>query len=356
MELIKVKLNELKAFCDGDLFRAFSPKPLSPLRVASYLNNPRANPDDIVLYLYVENEQPVAFRSILPDSILLQGKETRFGWCSGVWVSPGHRGQKLSQRLLIEVFRDWDDRLMFTNYTKTSEHCNTATGKFRIIKQRTGLRFYLYPNFNRICRGRKHYRYIRPVLPLLTVLTGAVSFVQSLIGTRNRTEHYVELPGLDEECKAHLDQFPATFFDRKARELTWMIQYPWVMPDDHAGFVYPFSYAGIHYRLRVVKIMEGNRFAGFFIYTVVHARMKVICHFVREDQYDRMAATVFALAKKNRIEYLTALDPAMAQRLKKSNRCFAFAKSYTSHIYGSWEVPNENRLLIFDGDGDNCFT
>jgi hypothetical protein len=84
--------------------------------------------------------------------------------------------------------------------------------------------------------------------------------------------------------------------------------------------------------------------------------MKITYHFIKEKQYDLMIDIASELARKNRIEYLTVLDPFMAGLFKRNNKCFAFSKSYTSHIYTSLDLPGEPDKIIFDGDGDNAFT
>jgi GNAT superfamily N-acetyltransferase len=323
----------------------------------SYLNNPRASRDDFVLYVFVENEELIAFRTVLPDHIVFQGEKRTFGWCSGTYVKPAYRGQKISVSLLNEVMKDWEGHLMFTNYAQASEYCYLNTHAFKILKVRTGLRFYFYPDFNKIYRLRKNYHRIKLILPLLSIATCIVSFLKSSLclktGTRDR---FIELNGLDQECKNHLKKSPATFFNRKASELDWIMRYPWVTDESCDGFTYPFSYSAISHSLKIVKVFDKDHFAGFFMYTVINSRMKIIYHFIEEEKYNLMINAVAMLATKNRIEYLTVLDPLIARLFKRKNKCFAFSKSCTSHIYTSLDVSNENNSIIFDGDGDNCFT
>ncbi|GHT72930.1 hypothetical protein AGMMS50262_03070 [Bacteroidia bacterium] len=357
MDLLKVRLSELEQFCESPLFQGFSVKPVSPLRVKSYLNNPRAHQEDVVLYLFVENSQVIAFRTILPDMLVFQGETIFFGWYSGTWVKPENRGQKLSVRLLNEVRNDWGNRLLFTNYAQVSEHCYLETQAFHLLKERTGMRFYLYPDFNQIYKGRKSYHKLKFFLPFLSVAVRSVSLFKSLLfPTKTTPDSYLELPALDEECRNHLRRFPVTFFNRKEAEIDWIIQYPWVTPAQDAGFVYPFSYSDVDFSLKIVKIYENNRFAGFFIYTNVNAKMKIIYHFIDDDKINLMVNIVGLLAKQQHIEYLTVLDPALAYLFKQNANYFAFAKSYTSHVYSALPVANDTNLLIFDGDGDNCFT
>ena len=349
MGLIKIKLNELGNFCNSNLFQSFSVKPISPLRVKSYLGNPRANPNDTVLYMYVENGELIAFRTILSDSI----DNINFGWCSGNWVNPAFRGKKISVKLFNEVAKDWENRLMFTNYAPASEHNYINTKQFKILKYRTGRRFYLYPNFSEILKGRKTI--LSPILPLLSALTGSISFLKSLF-TSNKLPKFKELETLDDDCREILRNSAKTFFNRKETELDWIINFPWITPEKHSDFVYPFSYSEINYSLKIVKIYDADIFAGFFVYTILNAKMKIIYHFVEDEIMDLLLNVVATLARRNKISYLTILEPALAMRFQKIKHGFAFSKQANSHIYSSLNIENNQHLTIFDGDGDNAFT
>jgi len=349
MDLIKIKLNELETFCNSAVFQAFPIKPISPLRVKSYIENPHANANDIVLYMYVEGDEVIAFRTFLSDCI---GKSKPFAWCSGTWVKADCRGQKLSVKLLHEALSDWDNRLMFTNYAAASEHCYLTTRQFKILKNRTGFRFYLYPNFSEIYKERKHR--LKLLFPLLSTATWGISFLKSLLPVN--VPKFVELNTLDEDCRKYLWSFSKTFFNRKEIELEWIVKFSWITSDEHNDFVYPFSFSGIDYSLKIVKIFDNDFFVGFFIYTIINSKMKIIYHFLDNDKINLMVNAVTALAQKNKIAYLSILDPLLANRFRKKERCFAFSKQITSHIYSSFDIANEQNLTIFDGDGDNCFT
>lgn len=357
MRILKIKLNELSAFCGSRLFRSFAVKPISPLRVDSYLNNPRANGNDTVLYLLLAGDELIAFRTILPDYVLFQGEVIKFGWCSGTWVAPEHRGQKLSIQLLDAVWEDWKGCLMFTNYTHLSERNNLSTHKFDLLEERSGLRFYLYPHLNQIYKDRSGYNKIKFILPLLSFGISTVSFIKSFIYKIFYSKtNYVEIAGLDQECRNCLEKYPDTFFNRKEKELDWIIQYTWITQFNQEDFVYPFSYLKKDYSLKVVKIRKENTFAGFFIYTIIQSNMKILYYFMEASLLPRMIDVVSQLAMKKKIEHLTLLNPPLARLFKKENKCFAFSKNYISNIYSSWTVSNERSLTIFDGDGDNCFT
>jgi GNAT superfamily N-acetyltransferase len=355
MDLIKIKLKALKTFCNSDLFNRFSIKPISRLRVESYLNNPRANTEDYCVYMFVENDDLIAFRTVLSDHIVAGGKKIPFGWCSGTYVKPEYRGKKLSVSLLNEAVKDWKNRLMFTNYAPPSEHCNLSIGSFKVLQQRTGLRFYFYPDFNLIYRDRANYRKVNRILPLLSAACCRMSDINRLIHFWKKP-HYTETPFLDEECIKWLNNYPATFFNRKEAEIKWIIQYPWIMRADGNDFPYPFSFRKKSYKLLMCKIFDKKRFAGFFIYTLIESQMKIIYSFIGKTDWNLMATAARNIALKNRIAYLTILNPEIARFLKNKWGFLILSKHFTSNIYTSLDIENSGNQTIFDGDGDTCFT
>jgi hypothetical protein len=103
-------------------------------------------------------------------------------------------------------------------------------------------------------------------------------------------------------------------------------------------------------------VFDKNRFAGFFIYTLIESQMKITYSFVERTAWNIMAGAVISIAEKNRIEYLTVLNPGTARFLKDRWGFLILSKRYTSNIYSSFNIENSDNKTIFDGDGDNCFT
>ncbi|MDR0413341.1 MAG: hypothetical protein LBH61_06040 [Dysgonamonadaceae bacterium] len=357
MDVLKVKLNELRAFCESDLYRSFPVKPISPLRVESYLSNPRAKAEDTVLFMFVEGEKLIAFRTVLPDSVISMDKVERFAWFSGVWVSPEYRGKKLSLELSTHVLAEWKNRMMVTNYTALSDRATISRSRFYKMLSREGMRFYLYPNLNRIYKDRENYWWSRFILPWMSLAVSIVSLLRVLFFAAFFPKRkYIEQDSLDDECRAYLRTFPDTVFNRREAELDWIFRYRWIMQSTAENTSYPFSYLKKRHSMRIVKMLENGVFAGFFIYTIIESRMKIIYYFMDDRLHPRMADIVSQIAAKRCIQYLTVLDPRLVPIFAKRNRCFSHTRIYTSHVYTSLHVFSKNIQLVFDGDGDNCFT
>ena len=122
MDIRVYTLDELESHIQRTYSNPEEMIPLSPLRLNSYLRNPRAEKTDPVLFELWLNERPVAYRTVLPDLLFdLEGNSSRFAWLSGNWVDPEFRRKGLSTKLLQRAEALWDGRLFYTNYAPASK-------------------------------------------------------------------------------------------------------------------------------------------------------------------------------------------------------------------------------------------
>ena len=356
MELVRIRLNELESFLSSDLYLSLDIKPISPLRVQSYIANPRSCADDYVLYFFHAGNELIAFRTLFADYVFADKKPVKFAWCSGVWVAPKYRGKKLWRVLLKEALKDWDNRLMTTNYASLVErlYLNSNFGMCRI---REGYRFYLFPDFKKILGNRRGFKLIKPILPLF-------SKISRIKSNRKLKKHFVvnglrtkRLQKLDNDCLELINlQTDNSVYKSSEKELEWIIDYPWITEKNTPEIVYPFSYGNLKRNLEVVKVYKLDEFAGFFIHTIVRNRMKVLYHFSHENQDKFIANEIVTIALQNEIEYLTIIDVELATMLLEKKKLFAFVRDFSLNILSTFIVPSAASSKVFDGDGDNCFT
>ena len=65
----------MENFVNSKEFQNYEVVPISAIRAQSYLANPHALPDDIVLYLGLINNKLVAFRSLFADTLNSDGQQ-----------------------------------------------------------------------------------------------------------------------------------------------------------------------------------------------------------------------------------------------------------------------------------------
>ena len=357
MELIKIKLKDLDDFCRSELFQKLETKPISPLRLKSYIANPRAEKDDTVLYIFMENETLIAFRAVLPDLAYNEdGTSFRFAWCSGVWADPKHRGKKLWRPLLEEAMKDWNNKLLLTNYAPITQALYTKENLFEPLLSRKGYRFYFKPDFKQIFKNRTSNPVFKLFLGFASAIAGMAYCIKSRFSATVPDIRIEEQERPDRECINLMQSISeSTLFRRGEKELNWIFDYPWVTEKTDATCRYPFSYDNIEYKIKVVKYFYQDAFAGFFIYSIINREMKVLYHFENKSSELSAADPILQTAKTNKISHLTILSPSLSEKIRKKTGHFLFSKPYCSNIYRSFNFSYHD-FLVFDGDGDNCFT
>ncbi len=358
MELVKIQLKDLENFCNSEVFQHFTVKPISPLRVKSYIHNPRADQNDYVLYMLVANGEMVAFRTIVGDYVFTTDQPIKFGWCSGSWVTPHLRRTGLSKQLLHECFQDWQQRLMFTNYAENSKQLYLDSNFFCILQQRTGRRFYLFPNCYEILLKKSTPSWLKQLSPIFSAVFTLYTHVKLFFRKTNNL-YFTELDTLDEDCQQLFSfSLSNTLYRRQTDEWLWILHYPWMQQDVVDNYEYPFSYGGKNFQTKIIKYTAGGQSLGFFIYSIVNRNMKVLYYYDNNTKVNmqNLAKIVVDVAIKNKISYLTILDTELVSAIQRHSFWFVFSKTISSNVYSSFQLENVNSQKIFDGDGDNCFT
>ena len=360
LEIRKTRLGELEKFVKSSEFGHFKTIPVSDLRVKSYVNNPHAHPEDVVLYLgFVENEL-VAFRTVFADMIKTENEHVRFAWCSGNWVHPGFRRKGFSELLLNEAFTDWDGKLMFTNYAPDSETLYIKSRKFQVIHQFQGIREYLFPKTRKLYSRAVHNRLSGMVFSFIDCAISAVSTVRVWFYRAKQDPDFkftqVRFP--DEECYKISDSFNDQFlFNRGKMELKWIFQYPWISGEKkYSPENYPFSSYSESFAYQTIKIFRQDLFIGFFIFSVREGHLKTLHFCLPEGIEQEIAGYLKKFCAMYKIEFITVYNTEIAQQLLNRKFPFLHVKNYGQKIYSTFNIQNVDSYRFRDGDGDVIFT
>ena len=358
MEIRKIAIKELEGFIRSEAFRSFPDKPITPMRVASQVNNPRAYPDDIVLYMLFKEKKLVAYRTLVSDFVFLNTEKVRFAWCSGNWVHPGYRRQGFSYMLLNEAYNDWNGKLMFTNYAPASLNLYLKSGLFKEIYRHEGARFYLFPKTRKLIGGRR--KILKPVLFFpdsliyLFMKCRLVFFKEGRAGDYN----FIEKKGFDEECLEIAENRKNEYlFLRGKNEFQWIFGYPWISGTDNR-FVkdYRFSSYSEDFNYKTVKVGKGGKTEGFFLFSVRDGHLKTLYFFMPELCFPEAASWLTNYCVRNSISYMTVNNSQMGSLLRSSRSPFLRIKEYGQAIYSTFEIKSSEKKKIQDGDGDVVFT
>jgi len=365
-EIRTYTLRELQVYTGTTAYISQPFIPVSSLRTASYIMNPRASDKDVVLAEYYQEGQLVAYRTLLPDMFLTEkGEPQRFAWLSGNYVAPSHRRQGISTILFRAVEEAWDGRLMYTNYAPASKAVYDQTGKFRLYRSGQGFRFFLRSPFHAAFKIRTGAH------GLLRSADAVIDFFHDPLlglykqkaGSRLILSEVRELPpdfiGFIEK------QQQGSLFGRDVPVFNWIVRFPWVREGDSEG-------EGMHYNFSLVSDLFFNKWyilrkedgtAAGFIWIMVNGRKLSVPYFLApsdtEEDVARVAASLLVNTMiSHKLVYCTIHNRTLGKAVIDQRAPFIFRKqspmNYYVHERLFASVP-EN-AIIRDGDGDCVFT
>lgn len=360
LRIEKIRLKDLENFVQSETFQQFTTIPITVLRAKSYLNNPYAQPDDVVLYVGFIEKQLVAFRTLFADRIFSENGQIRFAWCSGNWVHPDFRRKGFSEQLLSEAFADWNGKLIFTNYAPNSEKLYLKTGKFQTIHQFQGFRGYLFPKTRKLIPGANKNQVTKFVSSVVDAILAVASSVRILFFSsgQNPDFEFETLQFPDDECYQLLQNNPQNhIFQRGETELNWIFQFPWISTEPQpVAEKYPFSSFSTSFYYQTIKVFNNKELIGFFIFSVREGHLKTLFFCIPEEVEIDVAKYLKKFCIKQKIEVITVYNSNVAQHLFSRKFPFLRTKKYGQKIYSSFEIKNRDNLQFQDSDGDVIFT
>lgn len=353
----KVLIQEIPGFIDSDFYDSLNVKPISRPRAHSYFHNPRAAPNDPVIYMLFQKEQLIGFRTIMPDVVKLPGKEIKFGWCSGNWIDPKHRRKGYSKILLDSAYEDWQQKLMYTNFARESHLLYNKTSYFKILKKRIRTRFYGNIDVTELLKNRSFYKYLKPTIPLINIFFKLGCSFKRIFFRPHKLKAYSIFTEQHYQANFYVqDLAPESLFARSDAELQWMAKHPWLSDQpEYKKTNYPFSLFEADHKIWYLSIRKGNEVVGKLILSSRNGNLKLLYNFAQN--ISEIAAKAIAnLCYENRMKTFSVMDVAITNELSKIRKPFIFNKTYQMGIYTTFEINENEQLYIHDGDGDYMFT
>ena len=355
MLLKKVSIAGLEEFVKGEEYGAFTYKPISEVRAKSYLANPHAQADDVVLYLLVKDNDLIAFRSVFPG--YLPDDNIRFAWLSGTWVHPEYRREGYSMQLLNEAFKDWNCHLLSTNFAPAAHQLFEKSAHFKMAYQQEGARFYGFAKLSELLEDR--FKKFAFILPLADRAMFVLASLKKQIYRPKQQVNFqlIETEFPDDACYQLAEQLKrGLVFGRGREELEWIFEYPWISKTDNRWlYVYPFSSYAKEFQYFTLKILDGAELKGFVVCLLRDGHLKTVFNHLDEAGYAVVADYLKQLALVRQVQTLTVFDQHLVKALKAGRSPFVFHKKMSQYIYASFPVSCAAKK-VQDGDGDFIFT
>ena len=361
MDLKSYTLEELEPYLYTLYADPKSLVPIPPTRLRSYLNNPRANLSDPVLFEMRKDGEVMGYRTLLPDCFYdREGNPQRFAWLSGNWVRPDMRRRGISTRLLEMAEKQWEGRLMYTNYAPDSKALYDHTGRFRLLANREGKRFHLRSATEDLLAHRLGSRKVLQTTDLLI---------------NNLRERSLEKFSIrqDIRCSAEqVDGFIAQLSEltgklqqdalfRRDREIfEWALEYPWVTEQACDPINYHFSYRANRFENILYHVIHPNGHCQGILWLIIHNNVLSVPYLFAGDKslYACMAGTIIRTMIDSGITHTTIRNPELIAALMTNKRVFLSVRKMPQLIFAHKELTAllPEKPVIHDGDGDVMFT
>lgn len=360
MDVRVYSLEELEDHIQARESQAKQVSPLSPLRLQSYLNNPRANSGDPVLFELHIKDKLVAYRSLLPDTFQdIQGNARPFAWLSGNWVDPAHRRLGYSTRLLQEAESRWQGRLMYTNYAPASKAVYDHSGRFPLFTERKGKRYYLRAAAEELLGDRLGGR-------------GLLRFGDQVINRiRERKLHQFEevnpelcqiekVTRLDANWQELINRLQReSLFGRDAEVFDWILTYPWLTTSKVVPLNYHFSYQAGQFENILLSFTLPDRSKGL-LWLLVHNQVLSVPYVFAESEqcFSHMARTLVQYMISRNCAYTTIRHAFLVKEMASFKQLFLSIRDMPQLIFAHRNIEGQvaREREIQDGDGDVVFT
>ena len=370
MDIKHYKIADLKNELDSDLFWESDNMPITKHRALSFINNPRADKNDIILIVAFEFNKTVGYIGIVPDIIYLNDNEYKIGVLSTWWVNPTCLKLGIGKKLLFCALSCYDGKLYLSGYTKVAESIYKKTNLFHLINIFSGITINKRFSFNDY--------YSRSILKIITP-TRFKKIITNIINKNliKKQKHWIyENENIIKNIRfEYVDKFDLhaeefiqqhnknELFRRDFQVLNWIIDYPWVLETPlNDGYYDKYYFSSVARKFNFINILIydlNNKLVGILLLKQRDSHLTIPYIYYEDDyfititkllvlhifQLDIMTISIFNYELINQLKSLKS--PLYIMKSKNNN------KPLISNQFKSFDLSN---YILQDGDGDLVFT
>ena len=336
--------------------------PVTPVRIKSQINNPKALDSDVVLTVAIdENDEILGYAGALPDEV----NGLRCAWNS-CWRVKNGAPAEVSMQLLFTFISNWNKNVMFSEMTPHTSRIIEALGFCKPVTN-YGLRGYFRSCLAEILpRKRKSLSKIKGILKLIDVIANLPINLYSIL-YRNSTSIKTEIIAADkltDEDEAFIQKHNSTQpSKRNIADFQWIDRFSWLVDDKDASTEiankYYFSYKVSRFRSQWVRFMENEQLVGLVNFTIRDKELKLPYIYCEEGTETIIGDFFYTmLVKDKKLASVTTFHPAITSTLLLRKH-FLFKTRLPKYSAISKDLYNASGLTDISfqmGDGDCVFT
>jgi hypothetical protein len=366
MKILEVAVKDLQHFLSSPIYNNLKVIPLTPERMLSQLNNPRARADDIVLIVAITDENILAgFIGMLPDKAFGADKTYRFAWNSCWWADPVH-GKGIALQLFFKSIHAWKGNYMITDLTEYTRNIVKQTGLFYFTEPKNGVCLKIRSDLALYFQGRN--RKWRMLLRLLNLIDWLINgLIKLRLNKWKRKTNGVDIaiqyiPSFDKSDIDFISKMNGNELCRREKtEFEWITTYPWLTHEkgqEWKGKSYPFSWLCRQFKIEYIRFLYNTEIIGLALltcrdgvyripYAYFNHHFEIPCYSSLCRIFIENKATGILTFREGLVKYLiNSKFPAI--RKKVVIKDLAISKSLSPY--------HPEHYILQDGDGDVVFT
>jgi|GEM_PF-3234777 len=346
MKFEKIKKKDLDYFFYSDFYKNLTHVPITPNRLASYTHNPYSNPNDYVLYLLIDNEQVISYRTLLHDKNF---EDEIFIWSSGSWTNPSFRKKGYSRQLFLEVKKDYMDKMIIYTRSISSKILYQTFEDLYFVEDLNSKE--LHYDFSILNKKFPHF-----ISNLLN---------QCIIRKNNKEYDYVynqfKVSELNNATSSFLkdktlnDLFPLTI-----EKIKWIKKHPWISQKKitlHNNQIYDFSFIDSTFKSEAFELKNEEKEVTAFYFRNIRQNQFYLHYVYYESNEDAflIAQSILAEFSQYKLSRIIVRDQLIQKYITKLMKPLFF-KSYKHFFYISKKNKHLLSKNIQHGIGELIFT
>jgi GNAT superfamily N-acetyltransferase len=367
MEIKTYNSAQLNELIQSDSFRRMPVVPISTHRAISHIHNPRADKEDVLLIMAVDDGEMTGYLGILPDRIYNAKDESfKCGWLSCMWVNPSLRGKGIAKQLLATAFSSWQDRILVTEFTPEAKGLYDRSGGFNDLRANDGLRCYLRFNLHEVL-PKKDERF-KPYLPILKLVDSIVNVPIDLRLSLLQTQksfalRFDPVREIDEEMGHYILRHQKNQFERRnADELNWIIKYPWLKESKSTdeSTRYHFSSVSNRFCNLCFKLTINGEIQGYLHLTIRDNHLRIPYAYFDSRYLNEVVQYLYKIMRDYKLNMLTVFHKEIVAYMLSGATPFIYKRGIKRQYIISKVLDShfaeKDELAIQDGDADCAFT
>lgn len=367
MKIKKYTIRDLKEELRNDSLWNKNLLPVTKQRVLSYIHNPNAKEDNLVLFVAYNNKDTiVGYIGVLPDRIFINNSEHTIAWATSWWVDPNYRNVGTGGFLLLTVLNHYN--LATSGSTDSADKAYAASGKLSTLRTVEGIEFivrscsnYLLPKkFPKLNR-------LRPVLKCIDWTINMFVDPRAFFWKRNNALYKPASLEFITEIDKQTDQFIREhrrneLYTRNAAELNWIIKYPWILSApcvDKTVSRYFFSSVSKRFFYLNIKVYDANdKMVGFVMLKVRDNVMSIPYLYSDSDALTNILYLIGFLIIELNIDIFITYNKEVLNNLTKIKFPYLYGKGRSKlyYISNKFKDVDFDDFVLQDGNGDAVFT